>query len=337
MAVSRGLESLLQEAAKFYAAKDYEASTDLYSELNELYYALRDENNADYMYLYGKSLYQLAMSKSEVFAVDPTEGDVEEEDDDEGDATAKKNLFQFNETLAEGDGPGDEKESKQEEEEEDGANDDAGPNEEEEINTAEPRDDFESAWEILELTRAMFKSQGSNPENVQKLSETLDLLGEISLETANFAQAVDDFRECLQLRENVYGAEDPTHRLIIESHYKLSLALEFDPTQTESCKMHLKSAAELLDKRIQDNRAEDGDEDLVKELRLKLQDLDTTPDPLAMLKKEGLTQLKHAMAQTGAGSSSSAQTAPVNDLTAMVKKRKPKCDPVGKENPKKPK
>lgn len=317
------IKHLLAEAAKFYAARDYEKSTNLYSEVNALHDTLTGTSSADYLFLYGKSLFQLALSQSEVFGKDEeTAGG--ESDSDEEESSKKHELYQFSETLAEGDEieKGDDAEQDDEEVggEHPGENEHEGAGDE---GQEEEPSDFENAWEILELARSVYEKQPQEPETLRKLSETYDILGEISLETENFPQAKQDFEKCLELRQAVYGTVDATHRLIIESYYKLSLVLEFDPNDAKDCQENLSKAVELLEKRIKEKGAEEGDDGLLEELKLKLKELKTTEASLNAIKHQSMAQIKEAL---GLPSDSKSAPAAVNDLTSMVKKRKSKSE-----------
>jgi len=64
-------------------------------------------------------------------------------------------------------------------EEEDGVEDDDGDGED-----AEPEDDFNAAWEVLDLARAIYAGQNAGDEEVKlKLADTYITLGDVSLET----------------------------------------------------------------------------------------------------------------------------------------------------------
>jgi HAT1-interacting factor 1 len=64
------------------------------------------------------------------------------------------------------------------EEEEEGVNDDP---------EAEPEDDFNAAWEVLDLARALFeKLQDTEGDSKLKLADTYMALGDVSLETGQF-------------------------------------------------------------------------------------------------------------------------------------------------------
>lgn len=336
MSSRQELSKLLTEAAKYYASKDYEKSTNYYSEVNELYYALNQENKADYLFLYGKSLYQLALSSSDVFggsAAATADSETEDQEKDTEKKQADSALYQFNEVLAEEESGGEEEEEEEEGEEEEEEEENVCKKKEEEQDDSEGdndydnQTDFEAAWEILELARSLYekeaKESSSDRETLEKLSETYDILGEISLESESFTQAKEDFQRCLELRLEIFSKEDPTHRMIIEAYYKLSLALEFDPLETKACKDNLTKVIELLTQRMHKGMKDEGDEDLLAELRLKLRELENTVDPLEKFKQDNIGMIREIL---GGDSSASPQTAPakVNDLTSMVKKRKPK-------------
>lgn len=100
-------------------------------------------------------------------------------------------------------------------------------------------DDFANAYEVLDLARVLLlknleeaqagKGKKTEPSAVvkqlkERLADTHDLQAEISLEGERFPHAVVDLRAALELKEELYP---PQSSLIAETHYKLSLALEF--------------------------------------------------------------------------------------------------------------
>lgn len=61
-----------------------------------------------------------------------------------------------------------------------------GAEEEEGDEDAEPEDDFNAAWEVLDLARALFLKQvesGGDEQVKLKLADTYITLGDVSLET----------------------------------------------------------------------------------------------------------------------------------------------------------
>ena len=251
------LEDLITRAAAKDAVKDYNAAAELYSQATELQAQINGEmsvENADLLYAYGKSLYNVGVSKSDVLGSKIAGGETSQESEPtskklkepssagliqsaissttaEGSLDSKKptestnQLFQFtgDENFADSDSE-EEGEGAQGEEEED---DD---------------DDFANAFEVLDLARVLLlkkledaeqKSNGKGksadfPPEVRKIQERLsdiyDLQAEISLEGESFVNAVSDLRAALELKEALFAFEDPS---VSECHYKLSLALEF--------------------------------------------------------------------------------------------------------------
>lgn len=47
----------------------------------------------------------------------------------------------------------------------------------------EPEDDFNAAWEVLDVARSLFEKQGDDEPTKFKLAETFMALGDVSLET----------------------------------------------------------------------------------------------------------------------------------------------------------
>ena len=203
-----------------YAHKNYEQAVDLYSRATELQAELNGElnpENAETLFLYGRSLFKLGQSKSDVLGVKTSSENVDQKNQENSttkkennheeaeeaskkdsepstnvkstsNSTAdtksdpllqtKKNLFQFT---------GDENFDESDEEEEVSKE---GECEE---------DDLAAAFDILDLARVLFEKKLKEPEDVegkgksrgdspvtkhykQRLADTHDLLAEISLE-----------------------------------------------------------------------------------------------------------------------------------------------------------
>lgn len=265
------LDDLITRAAAKDATKDHNAASELYSQATELQAELNGEmspDNADLLYAYGKSLYNVAVSKSDVLGSKvagepqassnaPTAKDSsaatggslvkdaisssmnqnaaapKKEVSAQLEAAPSKPFFQFT---------GDE--NFVDSEDEDG--EENGEAEEEE----EEEDDFANAFEVLDLARILYlkkleaveesstdKGKGKGrpvdlPADLkhikERLADTYDLQAEISLEGERFSDAVTDLRTALDLRNTLFPFEDPS---VAECHYKLSLALEFASVQ----------------------------------------------------------------------------------------------------------
>ncbi|KAF7116092.1 hypothetical protein CNMCM5793_004013 [Aspergillus hiratsukae] len=264
------LEDLIARAAAKDAIKDFNAAAELYSEATELQAELNGElshDNADLLFAYGKALYNVAVSKSDVLGskvagepqAQPSElpansskssahvpsdslignaiasGIAKQEHSKDSKSSPGKSLnqpfFQFS-----GDENFDDSESEAEEGDggADGVDDDD--------------DDFANAFEVLDLARILYhkklaaaeescekgKSAGllSDVKHIkERLADTYDLQAEISLEGERFTDAVADLRTALDLRQSLFPMEDAS---IAECHYKLSLALEFESVNNPS-------------------------------------------------------------------------------------------------------
>ena len=67
------------------------------------------------------------------------------------------------------------------------ANGGGAEDEEEDEDGGEPEDDFNAAWEVLDLARAIYEKQKDEDEEVMlKLADTYIALGDISLETGAY-------------------------------------------------------------------------------------------------------------------------------------------------------
>ncbi|KAJ6140085.1 hypothetical protein N7471_006571 [Penicillium samsonianum] len=263
------LDDLIARAAAKDATKDHDSASELYSQATELQAELNGElspENADLLYAYGKSLYNVAVSKSDVLGSkvageqQPQSGTASSTNtssaglkstsdslvqdaiansmaekssstkraDRESEPTESKPFFQFT---------GDENFVDSEDEDEETA---------EQAEDDEEDDDFANAFEVLDLARVLYlKKLSAAEENDggkgkstvvssdtkhirERIADTHDLQAEISLEAERFSEAVTDLRTVLELRNSLYPLEDPS---VAECHYKLSLALEFASVQ----------------------------------------------------------------------------------------------------------
>lgn len=184
--------------------------------------------------------------------------------------------------------------------------------------------------------------------NIKKLSEVYDLLGEVSLEAENFAQAATDLHRCLELRQQLYPKDSG---LVSECHYKLSLALEFSLTDnlreeaTEQMKLAIESVKLRNSKESDEEKKKDND-NLLRDMDERYKELKKSPKP--DLKAEQMDIIKGIMGEAvsstqGSSSSKAVQDLSnmvkrkpvVNDLSSMVKKRKAPSDSADLKKPKK--
>ncbi|PHH62085.1 hypothetical protein CDD81_7578 [Ophiocordyceps australis] len=246
------LADLCAKGTALYARKDYEGASDILSQASILQSVVNGETaaeNADILFHYGRSLFKLGQSKSDVLgapaaatadkqssaakaegaphraaAVAPT---LAEEQTQPGPSDAKKPLFQFT-----GDENFDDSDD-QDDEDAQGQDDD--------------NDDLATAFVILDLARVCYnkqlakisaqdesaeekgkgKAQADSPalrHIKERLADTHDCLAEIALENERYPSAIEDGRVSLNYKMELYPADT---EIVAEAHYKLSLALEF--------------------------------------------------------------------------------------------------------------
>lgn len=140
--------------------------------------------------------------------------------------------------------------------------------EEEEDPEAEPEDDFNAAWEVLDLARAIFEKQKDESDEAKlKLADTYMSLGDVSLETGSFTlstfprssnslaekfdQAVKDYMTGLSLKQELLPFSS---RHIAEAHYRLCLVLDMTPGQLSAAISHVEKALQSVEARIEELR-----------------------------------------------------------------------------------
>lgn len=262
------LDDLIARAAAKDATKDHDAASELYSQATEIQAELNGElstENADLLYAYGKSLYNVAVSKSDVLgskvAGEPESGTTSSTTNTSAPSksTSATSGSMVKDAIASSAEPSAAKPAKKESEpasskplfqftgdenfvDSESEDEEAGEQGEEE----EDDDDFANAFEVLDLARVLYLKKMEAAEDtdsgkgksttlsaetkqlMERLADTHDLQAEISLEAERFSDAVADLKTVLELRNSLYPLEDSS---VAECHYKLSLALEFASVQ----------------------------------------------------------------------------------------------------------
>ncbi|QDS71758.1 hypothetical protein FKW77_009087 [Venturia effusa] len=246
------LKSLVESADLQYSLKRYDEASELYSQASELQSEINGEmnpKNADILYLYGRALFKVAQSQSDVLggqvATEKAKKDVAKQK--AVPEKEKKLAGEMMEAIVEEKG---EASSSSKNPKEEGLankpffeitgddNWDTDSDEEEDAEAQvdaaiEEEDDFATAYEILDLARVCLEKQveeiaDKDPAKLrsvqERLADTYDLQAEISLENEKFLEAVGDTRKCAALKDELYPQ---TSQLVAEAHYKVSLALEF--------------------------------------------------------------------------------------------------------------
>jgi len=208
-----------------------------------------DECGESY-YCYGSALLELARLETGVIGVGEGES-TETSEDEQGDSEEDKEKEESKENECEpktnGHAASKPEESKDkaeadkeeikdddaemEETDEDKENDEPaedGNDEEVEADPAEEEEipNLQLAWEVLELAKNIFYRQSKTSIDMEnKLSETYLKLGEVSLESENYVQSIEDLCQCLFIRQKNLPSDD---RKIAEVHYQLGNSYSFD-------------------------------------------------------------------------------------------------------------
>ncbi|KAF8074911.1 hypothetical protein FPV67DRAFT_1559533 [Lyophyllum atratum] len=377
MSVEPTIESAVEHAKRAFALKKFEQAIEHYATALELMTKKVGDDSpeiADLYFSYGKALLENAISQSTVLGKEQVEEDHEDENMPTVGANGKGPILSFSgdaedmldddddpavdlfaqaaQTIAEAEATG------EGEDDEEGEEDDA-----------EPEDDFNAAWEVLDLARAIYDKEndrGDDDEVKLKLADTYIALGDVSLETEKFDQAITDYEAGLALKAELLPISS---RQIAEAHYKLSMVLDLTPGRLAEAIIQAEKALESVESRLAELR--DGisgqlppipqeekpsakgkgkstgsrlvRDDLVQkmtktqieaeikevselkeDLALKVEELKTTPSESTDASAPAMVaQALDKELNAGASAVSASIPAVVNDLTSIVKKKKP--------------
>merc|ERR1712055_1215581 len=121
--------------------------------------------------------------------------------------------------------------------------------EEEEVegDATEEIPNLQVAWEVLELAKNIFYRQTKKCKDMEnRLAETYLKLGEVSLESENFTQSIEDLCQCLFIRQKNLPQDD---RKIAEVHYQLGNSYTFDKQYMKG-KVQYDLSLKVLEKRM---------------------------------------------------------------------------------------
>ncbi|XP_010012249.1 PREDICTED: nuclear autoantigenic sperm protein [Nestor notabilis] len=136
-------------------------------------------------------------------------------------------------------------------EEEDKENDKAEDDKENELTVEDKESEedeignLELAWDMLELAKVIYKRQETKEAQLHAAQAHLKL-GEVSIESENYTQAIEEFQACLALQQKYLEAHD---RLLAESHYQLALAYHYN-SQFDEAVLQFGKSVEVIDKRL---------------------------------------------------------------------------------------
>ncbi|MEQ2245132.1 hypothetical protein ILYODFUR_024528 [Ilyodon furcidens] len=179
------------------------------------------EECGEAFFLYGKSLLELARMENDVLG-NAMEGVPEESEEEE--QPSNSNI----ESADNLDGDDDEDE-----------HNDGQDNEEEDVGN------LQLAWEMLELSKVIFKRKESKDDQLMAAQAYLKL-GEVSAETGNYPQALEDFQECLTMQLKHLP---PHSRLLAETHYHVATTL-CSMDQYNQAIQHYNSSIKVIETRL---------------------------------------------------------------------------------------
>ncbi|KAF7533605.1 hypothetical protein G7Z17_g13486 [Cylindrodendrum hubeiense] len=317
------LADLCAKGTALYAHRNYEEATEIFSRASVLQAEINGETapeNAEILFHYGRSLFRVGQSKSDVLG-GPAASDNKKKAN--GDAKPKKPAAQTEAAKSKQDGAAEKKEEVtdakkplfqftgdenfDESDEEEGAD---GEDEEEE------EDDLATAFEILDLARVCYLkrleqldeeeqtdkgkevSDGDSPTAKhikERLADTHDALSEISLENERYPNAIEDGRISLKYKLELYPEES---EIIAEAHFKLSLALEF-ASVTTSGDDGANAKREEMDQSLRDEAVTEM-ELAIKSSQLKLQNKEVELATMASpedneLARKSITEMKEVI------------------------------------------
>ncbi|KAG1110491.1 hypothetical protein G6F42_015316 [Rhizopus arrhizus] len=210
--------------------------------------------NGDAYFLYGQALLQFAIQQNTVLgqSAQASATKVEEQQEtakeeqgkivlnmthytciylSESTEESKNPLFQLSGVPEFKESEEDDEEDEENDEEEEGAG-----------NTAD--EDFETAWDILDVARVIFE-KGEDIKSKLNLADVHLCLGDVSLETEKFNEALSDYEKAIEIKQSVL---EDDNRELAEAHYKYALALEFSTEKADQALPELQKAAKAKEK-----------------------------------------------------------------------------------------
>ncbi|CAJ0953863.1 unnamed protein product, partial [Ranitomeya imitator] len=211
-------------------------------------------------------------------------------------------------------------------------------------------DNLQLAWEMLDLSKMIFKRQ-EDKESQLKAAQAYLKLGEVSIESENYIQAVEDFLVCLAIQKEHLVEHN---RLLAETHYQLGLAYQYSSKHDEAIS-HFNQSIAVIEKKMEqlEKAAEESKEESQKEMeelkgllpdiKEKIEDskeAQKSMEDTVKVLKETLGGTSSSFPKENGSTSTSAEaeksgdcTVPVtncvSDISHLVrKKRKPEESPV---------
>ncbi len=233
----REATSLLLQGKRNMIVEDYESAVETLAEACEKFTALFGElgDECGEVYLtYATALIELARLKEKEKEEEETDGNEEVTENDDtktenkpengengsvevnGEDEIEEQNGAVNGEVANGDGDDDEDE-KGEENDEKAEGNESDDEDEEEVDTDEEIDNFEIAWQILELSKCIYARLCDK----NHLSTVHTRLGEVSLSSGNYDLAIEDLKHSLEIQDSLPSV---SIRYKAVNHFNLYLA-----------------------------------------------------------------------------------------------------------------
>ncbi|XP_070688810.1 nuclear autoantigenic sperm protein isoform X2 [Pempheris klunzingeri] len=188
------------------------------------------EECGEAFFLCGKSLLELARMENSVLG-NALEGVPEESEEEE--QPSNSNIESAN-NLDDDDDDDDDDEDDDEDGEQNGQN-----KEDDEVGN------LQLAWEMLEVAKVIYKRKESKDDQLMAAQAYLKL-GEVSAESGNYPQALEDFQECLALQLKHLP---PHSRLLAETHYHVATTLCYMDQYSQAIQ-HYNSSIKVIETRL---------------------------------------------------------------------------------------
>ncbi|ORX73386.1 hypothetical protein DL89DRAFT_291073 [Linderina pennispora] len=301
------IADLVESGTRAFALSNWEEAIEHFGELSSLTEQTFGQNSARYadsLVMYGRALLQHAIEQNALLAqktlAEAATGAKPTEEAEQEAMPSKANIaFEGEPDFRQIE------EAEQEEQQED----------------EDEEDDFGAAWAVLDVARVIQESNASDSKARLKYAETLMLLGDVSMESENFAQACVDFKSALEVKKQLLDSDS---RELAELFYKVALAHEYNNETAQALEL-MADVERILASRLEkagDKDEREGLEDVLEDVRAKIAEWKL---PKKKVDLNALTPGESALAEKAREMFKSAlESGQVNDLTSLVKKRKGK-------------
>ncbi|KAF8518978.1 hypothetical protein BU17DRAFT_48239 [Hysterangium stoloniferum] len=255
------IENSIEQAKRAYALNNYEQAVEHYATALELMtdkYGDASPECVDLYFAYGKALLENAIAQSSVLGKEETSATLDADDEADHKAAGSSRTGPGGRIHFGEDSAIDEERDQDEGERtvdlfaeaiKEGLEEQrAHEHEADEEDEGEPEDDFNAAWEVLEVARSLYLTQKDSSDEVKlKLADTYIALGDVSLETEKLDQAISDYTAAAALKAELLPLSS---RQIAEVHYKLCIVYDMTSGRLAQAIEHARKAEASVQTRL---------------------------------------------------------------------------------------